>query len=168
MKRLFVIAALAAAGVAHAQPNDSKTLSAEEITQYRAGAGMGYAKAAELNHFPGPMHVLDLADKLALSAELRAATKRLMDDHKAEARQIGAKLVDAERNLEALFRSGKVEGAELAKATHEAARLRGEYRLSHLEAHLRMRALLSDEQVKRYDTLRGYEAGGAQHHHRKH
>jgi len=37
-------------------------LSVEQIEQYRAGAGMGYAKAAELNRYPGPMHVLELAD----------------------------------------------------------------------------------------------------------
>jgi hypothetical protein len=34
--------------------------------------------------------------------------------------------------------------------------LEGEYRLAHLETHRRMRALLSDAQVARYDALRGY------------
>lgn len=29
---------------------------------------MGYAKAAELNRHPGPMHVLELADQLKLAA----------------------------------------------------------------------------------------------------
>lgn len=157
MKRLLMIAAFAAAGTVQAQHHeDTKALSAEEIRQYRSGAGMGYAKAAELNHFPGPMHVLDLADKLGLSAEQRAATKRLMDNHKAEARQIGAKLVDAERSLEALFRSGRVEQGALASAVDAAAALQGRYRLSHLETHRRMRSLLTDAQVARYDELRGY------------
>jgi hypothetical protein len=32
----------------------------------------------------------------------------------------------------------------------------GEYRPSHLETHRRMRALLTAEQVKRYDHARGY------------
>lgn len=41
-----------------------QALTPEEVEQYRAGAGMGYAKAAELNHFPGPMHVLELAGPL--------------------------------------------------------------------------------------------------------
>jgi Spy/CpxP family protein refolding chaperone len=155
----FVVAAAAAAGVAQAQHHrpDSKALSAQEIEQYRAGAGMGYARAAELNHFPGPMHVLELADKLALSEEQRSATKRLMDTHKAEARAIGAKLVEAEQALEALFKSGRVDPVALAGATHAAARLQGEYRLSHLETHRRMRALLSAEQVAQYDRLRGYK-----------
>lgn len=166
MRNCLIVALIAASGAAQAQhqpyagqqDREIKGLSAKEIEQYRAGAGMGYAKAAELNHYPGPMHVLDLAEKLGLSAEQRAATKRLMDTHKADARAIGAKLVAAEQRLEALFRGGKAEQAVLAKAVQEAAALQGEYRLSHLETHRRMRALLTDDQVARYDQLRGYGA----------
>ena len=51
---------------------DIKALSAEEVNQYRAGAGMGYARAAELNRYPGPMHVLELAGPLALTPDQRA------------------------------------------------------------------------------------------------
>ena len=138
--------------------------AADKMEQYRAGAGMGYARAAELNHFPGPMHVLELADKLALSDEQRVATRRLMDAHKAEARALGAKLVEAEREVEALFRGGQVEEAALAKAVRSAAALEGEYRLSHLETHRRMRALLTAEQVARYDELRGYASGKQDKH----
>jgi len=175
MRSLLIAGLVAAGGAVHAQhqpyagqqDRDIKGLSAKEIEQYRAGAGMGYAKAAELNHFPGPMHVLELADVLKLSPEQRTATKQLMDAHKAEARAIGVKLVEAERNLEALFRSGKVERGALAKAVGEAATLQGEYRLSHLETHRRMRGLLADAQVARYDELRGYAkpAGADAHRH---
>jgi Spy/CpxP family protein refolding chaperone len=174
MKIIVGLCLAAAAGVLHAQHHpytgqesrDLKALSAEEIEQYRAGAGMGYAKAAELNHFPGPMHALELAEKLGLSAEQRAATKRLMDAHKAEARAIGSRLVHAEQRLEALFRRGNIEEDELAKAVREAAALRGEYRLSHLETHRGMRGLLTDAQIARYDELRGYAkpAGGKDAH----
>lgn len=161
MRALLFFAALSVTATAHA-------LSPEEIEQYRAGAGMGYAKAAELNHFPGPMHVLELAGPLGLSAEQRTATERLMQAHKAEARALGAKLVAAEHALEQLFRSGQVRDGELAQAVAQAARLQGEYRLSHLETHRRMRALLTEQQVKRYDALRGYDAPATQQHHRKH
>ncbi len=149
------------AGAAHA-------LSPQEVEQYQSGAGMGYAKAAELNHFPGPMHVLELADKLGLSSEQRASTQRLMQEHKAAARAIGARLVEAERSLEAMFRSGQVQEQALAKAVRAAAALEGEYRLSHLETHRRMRALLSGEQVRRYDELRGYGAAAPGHDAGKH
>ena len=173
---LIVIAALAAASAnaQHHQPHAEqqgrqiKALSADEVKQYLGGAGMGYAKTAELNHYPGPTHVLELGERLNLSPQQRAQTRQLMDAHKAEARVIGANLVDAESRLETLFRRGKLEEAELARAVQETARLQGEYRLSHLETHRRMRALLSDEQVKRYDELRGYGAGPSQHQQRKH
>jgi Spy/CpxP family protein refolding chaperone len=134
----------------------------ERRDQYLSGAGMGYAKAAELNHFPGPMHVLEHAGELRLTAEQRSATEKLLQAHHAEARAVGAKLVAAEEALEQLFRSGQVESGALAQAVAAAARLEGEYRLSHLETHRRMRALLTEEQVKRYDALRGYSS------HRKH
>jgi hypothetical protein len=166
LKALAIIALAALAAAANAEHHgytadkarELKALSAEEVKQYLSGAGMGYARPAELNRYPGPMHVLELADKLHLSPEQRAATARLMEAHKAEARNIGARLVTAERALEELFRAGIASEATLAQAVARAAVLQGEYRLAHLETHRRMRALLNDEQVARYDTLRGYAA----------
>jgi len=146
------------------QARDLKALSADEVKQYMAGAGMGYARAAELNHFPGPMHVIELADQLMLTAAQRDATQKLMDTHKAQARALGAELVSAERELDELFRAGKVEERDLARSVRMSAAIAGEYRLSHLDTHRRLRALLTDEQVKRYDELRGYSSGKARRH----
>jgi len=92
--RLFAAFALSlAAGVVAAQGHSPqghspyagqharqlKALSDDEVRQLLEGAGMGYARAAELNGYPGPMHVLELADKLGLSAQQREETRRLMD-----------------------------------------------------------------------------------------
>lgn len=165
MKAVVVLAAVTlTAGLAQAQhrhyagqqDREIKALSAEEMQQYRAGAGMGHAKAAELNRFPGPMHVLELGEQLGLSQAQRTATKALMETHKREAREIGARLVEAERALDALFQKGDVSAEALDRAVRHAATLQGEYRLSHLETHRRMRALLSEEQIERYHKLRGY------------
>jgi Spy/CpxP family protein refolding chaperone len=153
---------LAVMAQGHHQPyathetREIKALSDDEAKQYLSGAGMGYAKAAELNHFPGPMHVLELADALQLSADQRRAVKALMDEHKAQARAIGARLVESERALEVLFRRPDVPQQALADAVKQAALLQGEYRLSHLETHRRMKPLLTAEQVAKYDALRGY------------
>jgi Spy/CpxP family protein refolding chaperone len=160
MKQVLVATFALAAGIANAQ------VSSERSADYLSGAGMGYAKPAELNHFPGPMHVLELADKLGLSGEQRATTRQLMDQHKQQARNIGSELVESERALEGLFEKGVVDEATLARAVREIAALEGEYRLSHLETHRRMRALLTEEQVKRYDELRGYSPDAAAHPHR--
>ena len=43
------------------EERDIKALSAEQVAGYLAGDGMGFALPAELNHYPGPKHVLDLS-----------------------------------------------------------------------------------------------------------
>jgi Spy/CpxP family protein refolding chaperone len=159
MKQFLVAVLALAASAGHAQ------VSSERSADYLSGAGMGYAKPAELNHFPGPMHVLELADQLGLSPEQRTTTKQLMEEHKRQARAIGAGLVESERALEGLFRKGALDEATLARAVRETAALEGEYRLSHLETHRRMRALLTEEQVKRYDELRGNTSAQPGHKH---
>src|SRR3954469_25358405 len=62
-----------------------KALSEQQIADLRTGRGMGLALAAELNGFPGPLHVLELADQLALSAEQRAKVQDLFAAMKQEA-----------------------------------------------------------------------------------
>ena len=168
MKRYTFITLLLAASSAFAQhqpyagqqDREIKALSPDQMKQYLSGAGMGYAMPAELNRYPGPMHVLELADKLALTPDQKARTQALMDAHKAEARAIGTKRVESERAIEMLFRSGKLDEALLAQRVREAADLEGAYRLAHLETHRRMRALLSEEQIERYVRLRGYAHDG--------
>jgi Spy/CpxP family protein refolding chaperone len=165
---LGVVSSLANAQ--HAQPyagqemRDIKALSDQEVSQYLSGAGMGYAKAAELNGFPGPMHVLEWASALDLSSDQQVAIRQLMERHKAQARQAGLKVVEAERGIEALFRSGHVEGDVLAARVAEAARAQGDYRLTHLETHRRALALLTPAQLAKYSELRGYQ-GSSEHHH---
>ncbi len=176
MRRAVTVALFLAAGSALAQhqpyagqqEREIKALSPDQTKQYLSGAGMGYATPAELNRFPGPMHVLELADKLGLTPEQRTTTGLLMNAHKAQARAIGAKRVESERAIEMLFRSGTVDKAVLAERVQEAANLEGEYRLTHLETHRRMRALLSDDQVASYVRLRGYEGTAAASHEGRH
>src|SRR5947208_295022 len=43
------------------QARSIKSLSAEDVAALLKGEGMGMAKAAELNGYPGPVHVLTLA-----------------------------------------------------------------------------------------------------------
>ena len=50
-----------------------KALTDQQIADLRAGRGMGLALAAELNGYPGPMHVLELADRLSLSCRTAAS-----------------------------------------------------------------------------------------------
>lgn len=174
------VAALAAAlGVAPlgvgAQPaspyagqedREIKSLSSEEIRDLEAGAGMGFAKPAELNGFPGPRHVLELADPLGLDARQRRRVKISFERMQRRAVAAGRELVEAERALDALFADASPSVESLGAAIRQAALARARVRLAHLEAHLETRALLTASQVESYVRLRGY--GGGVHDHSRH
>jgi hypothetical protein len=145
-----------AGGYAGQQSRDIKALSEDEVQGYLAGAGMGFARAAELNRYPGPMHALEHADALALTAEQRAALAGLMARHKQEARALGADVVRLERELDALFAGRTATAAsvdaQLARIASAQARVRG----SHLKTHLEATAMMTTAQIERYAQLRGY------------
>ena len=142
-----------------------KALSADEIRALEAGEGMGLAKAAELNHYPGPRHVLDLADALGLSQEQRAAVHACFERMQAAARGLGSELVARERELDAAFARATIDVAGLERLALEIGTLQGRLRAVHLRAHLETRAVLSAPQVEHYDRLRGYGDGRGHEHH---
>ena len=53
------------------QDREIKSLSAAELHDLAEGRGMGMAKAAELNHYPGPAHVIELLRPCVLSLTAR-------------------------------------------------------------------------------------------------
>jgi hypothetical protein len=144
---------------------DIKALSVEQVRQLEDGDGMGLALPAELNRYPGPKHVLELADSLGLSAAQFAAigeVERVMRD---SARVLGARLVARERDLDRAFAEERADSAAVRGLTAEIARLTGELRYVHLAAHLAVTRLLEPAQRHRYQTLRGYAGHGAAHQH---
>jgi Spy/CpxP family protein refolding chaperone len=170
MKRLallaFILAATpVAADTAHQgqhspyagqEARDIKALSPEEIADLNAGRGMGLALAAELNGYPGPRHVLDLAQELQLTAEQRRQTSDLFDAMRIETSALGANLIEAERALDRLFAEKRATPDSVLAASESAGTLRGELRAAHLRYHLAMVEVLTAEQVETYNRLRGY------------
>jgi hypothetical protein len=61
------------------QTRSIKALSDEDIDALRKGEGMGLAKAAELNGYPGPAHVRALAKQLRLSDDQLARIAAIFD-----------------------------------------------------------------------------------------
>jgi Spy/CpxP family protein refolding chaperone len=154
------------------EKREIKALSNEEIQALLSGQGLGLAKAAELNHYPGPRHVQDLDAQLRLSETQRAETQKIHDHMHQEAVRLGALIVDKEKELDHLFAAQAVHANTLQGLTRQIAQLQGELRLVHLQAHVEMKRLLSPEQVEAYDALRGYTASagaapqtGHHHHH---
>lgn len=167
---LVVIAALIPAAALPAQEHDHaghqpyaglqereiKAISPEEVAGLRAGEGLGMALAAELNGWPGPKHVLELADPLGLGAEQRTAVEEVRARMEAEAVRLGVELLEAEAELDRRFAHGHAPADDVTALSVRIGELRGRLRAVHLTAHLETRALLEGHQVEAYNRLRGY------------
>ena len=138
------------------QQRSVKALSDQQIADLRAGRGMGLALAAELNGYPGPLHVLELADQLELSGDQRQQVQSLFDSMKAEATTVGASLLEQETALDGAFATNHISEAALSQLTLQIGETQGRLRAVHLKYHLTTRALLSPAQRERYANLRGY------------
>lgn len=167
-------ASLAASPYAGQEARDIKSLSADEIRDLLAGKGMGLAKAAELNGYPGPAHVLELRAELGLTPEQQAQTEALFAAMEADAQALGREVVERERALDRLFAVREISPAVLSDALTHIGTLQGRLRNVHLRAHLDQTRILTPEQIARYNELRGYgngsggtHAGHGHHHHRR-
>ena len=160
---MAVSAACSSAAVAQsAQPYSGmesrpiKALSNQQVSDLKAGRGMGLALAAELNGYPGPSHLVELSDQLGLTPEQLSKLKGMFDAMKAETIPIGEKLVAEEEQLDQLFAKNLISEQALKDATQDIGETQAHLREAHLRYHLQARAILQPSQIRRYAELRGY------------
>ena len=139
------------------------SLNEADVADLLAGRGFGFALPAELNSYPGPTHLMELADALALSQSQRGAVRAIFEAMRADAVRLGKAFVAAETALDRAFAKGSIDAAALAHLTAEAARLEGALRAVHLRAHLDVHPLLTPSQIAAYDRLRGYAGAPGSH-----
>jgi Spy/CpxP family protein refolding chaperone len=118
------------------------------------GRGFGLAFAADQNGYPGPLHVLELKDRLQLTPEQEARMTALFQTMLAEARARAARLAEAEARLRGVFAAGTADAAAVRAAVAGAEAARAEVRLVHLLTHLETRDLLTEAQRRTYHHLR--------------
>jgi len=140
-----------------------KALAPETVDGLLAGAGLGYAKAAELNGWPGPLHALELRDELALTEEQVATLEALRADMIARTVPLGRDLLAAEQALDDLFAKGDPSPQAVAAATARIAAIEGRLRAAHLVTHLSAAPVLTPHQAMLYSRARGYGDGHAGH-----
>jgi hypothetical protein len=136
--------ALLSSATAHAQSQPYaafgdrpiKALSADLVAGLRAGRGMAMALPAELNRYPGPLHVLEHAAALDLTAEQKDQLLLQIDTMRTAAVALGEQIIARESELDAHFRSGAADAETIDRITSAIAALK-------------------------YQTLRGYEANSA-------
>lgn len=136
-----------------------KALTHSDLEGLKKGSGMpfgGMAKAAELNSYPGPRHVLDAAEEIALTAQQKSKILDTYKEMNQEAKLLGMKLIDVERKLDELFANKKVSNDLLRTLVSQSAELYGKLRYVHLVAHLKTKELLTQKQIQTYNSVRGY------------
>jgi Spy/CpxP family protein refolding chaperone len=169
MRQVYAAAILAAMSIPavaqHGQHNSSyqglqhrqiKALDAKQLEDLKAGRGMSLALAAELNGYPGPLHTLELANDLGLTATQRDRVQALFTSMKIEAIPLGERLIHEEAELDRLLASRSITHEALARLTASIGLTQAALRNAHLKFHLATVDVLSPEQVQRYKLLRGY------------
>ncbi|MBM4165411.1 MAG: hypothetical protein FJ218_00555 [Ignavibacteria bacterium] len=145
-----------------------KSLSDEDIQNLKEGNGMGLAKAAELNHYPGPKHVFDIADVLKITDEQKNTIQTIFKTMSENAVRAGNKIIMKEKELDSLFASNSIDEQTLKSNTEEIGILHGELRSIHLIAHVATKKILTAEQVAKYDEARGYIPKAETKKHKQH
>ena len=132
----------------------AEACSAEFDKVVGEGRGFGLAFAADQNGYPGPMHVLELKDRLKLTADQEAKAEALMHAMFSESKLRSARLLEAEAKLRGLFADRTADDAAVRAAVAEVERARSQVRLVHLLAHLKTRDLLTEDQRRIYHEAR--------------
>lgn len=143
-------------GYAGQQHRSIKSLSAEDMAELRRGGGWGLAKAAELNGMPGPAHLLEFKDEIALTPVQTEAIKEIFMDMQRRAIAAGDQLIGLERRLDHAFKSRGVTEHGLRDLLSRIAKVREELRYIHLSTHLKTPEILTAVQIGKYNRLRGY------------
>lgn len=167
---IFVLALSPAALAQHHQHSGShspyagfekrplKAFSAQQLEDLKQGRGMGLALPAELNGYPGPVHVLELADRLDLSPDQKRRMEALYAAMKAESVELGMLLIEQEATLDEHFSQRRITVHLLSELTTAIGITQAKLRNAHLRYHLLTVDVLNPEQVKKYNALRGYAA----------
>jgi Spy/CpxP family protein refolding chaperone len=140
-------------------------LGAEEVDDLLAGRGMGFARMAELNSYPGPRHLLDLQAQLALTPAQVTQIDAAFQAMQRDAQALGREIVLQEQALSDAFATGTIDSATLETQVSLLGEIYAQLRNIHLQAHLNVTPLLTDEQIARYNELRGYTDPAQDGHH---
>lgn len=136
-----------------------KSLSADDIYQLNNGKGWGLAKVAELNGMPGPLHLLQMKDKISLSDDQEKKIRGLFEDMKSKAVPLGKQLIQLEKELNDSFSDKSITENRLNQQLQAIAQVRKKLRYVHLVTHLKTPLILSERQITKYNQLRGYGSG---------
>lgn len=131
-----------------------KSLSISDYKAYQNGDEMGMTQVAELNNYPAAEAVLSYEKDLKLSSTQKSQLKAAVDALDFKAREMGRFILQHEKKLNELFATGKANEGSLIYYCNQIGLYQGELRNAHLQAHLKVRRILSPDQLKKYSRLK--------------
>jgi hypothetical protein len=137
-----------------------KSLSDTDILSLQSGTGEvygGLAKSAELNGYPGPRHVLDLASELNMTEEQQIGIEVIYNNMRNQAVPVGLQIIEIEKQVENSFANNTIREQSLQMLLDLSSHLYGQLRYIHLSSHLKVMDALTPQQVNTYNEIRGYE-----------
>lgn len=140
------------------EKREIKSLSESDIEELENGKGWGFAKAAELNGVPGPIHLLEMKKEIRLSNEQIQKIEDIYQKMKKQAIPLGLELIELERRLNNHFANRTITDNLLHKLLGEIVQVRKKLRYAHLSVHLKTPDILAFEQITLYNKLRGYSS----------
>jgi Spy/CpxP family protein refolding chaperone len=141
---------------------DIKSLSDNDVQSLQNGTGEafgGIAKLAELNGYPGPRHVLDIAQELQLTDRQRMEIELIYQNMSNNAKSIGSAIIGVEQDMDEAFANKTITEENLIALLDKSANLYGQLRFIHLSAHLDTAQIMTTEQIQMYNEMRGYDGG---------
>lgn len=128
-----------------------KALDKDDVADYSDGKPMRYARAAELNGFPGPKKALEWAEDLKLTADQKTSLDRIWREEKDSAAGFGKQIVEKEKELDTLFKGNAApDEAKVMAVVSQIAKLEGDYRAAHLKANVATAKTLTADQILAY------------------
>ena len=140
------------------EKREIKSLSESDIEELENGKGWGFAKAAELNGVPGPIHLLEMKKEIRLSSDQIQKIEDIYQKMKKQAIPLGLELIELERRLNNHFANRTITDNLLHELLGEIVQVRKKLRYAHLSAHLKTPDILTFEQITLYNELRGYSS----------
>ncbi|MDQ5876394.1 MAG: hypothetical protein M3288_06100 [Thermoproteota archaeon] len=139
---------------------DIKSLSDNDVQSLQNGTGEafgGIAKLAELNGYPGPRHVLDIAQELQLTDRQRMEIELIYQNMSNNAKSIGSAIIAIEQDMDEAFANKTITEENLIAMLDKSANFYEQLRFVHLSAHLDTAQIMTTEQIQMYNEMRGYD-----------
>lgn len=117
------------------------------------GEGAGQFVAAEQTKYPTPEKVLAFKEQLGLTKLQIKKIEELMQNLPVSAQVKGQEIVEAEEDLNQAFAAGTINDKTLRAKVEKIGKLRSELRFGYLQVCLKVKQILSSNQIERYKEL---------------